>query len=280
MTALPAYRLVAFDLDGTLLNFQKEIRPDARAELLRLHALGVSIVLASGRHPHGVARVARDLGVDGVVTHLLCFNGGRILDCATGESLVNHTMSAAVARRAAAAARAAGLAVISYTDDAVVAEQPDNEYVCLEAAVNGLPLRGVQRLDPLFDGSTNKLLAVGPAKTVDAAEQQLPVQLADICTVSRSSSVFLEIMPRGIDKALSLSLLLDRLGLSPAQMVAFGDGMNDKSMIEFAGVGVAMGNASEEVRRAADLITHDCNSNGISSALRALWPRALYAGKN
>lgn len=102
-------------------------------------------------------------------------------------------------------------------------------------------------------------------------ESELSLRLQGRISVYRSEPFFLELVPQGIDKARSLAVLLDELGMTREQMVAMGDGYNDLSMIRFAGMGVAMANAQEPVKKAADYITLSNDEDGVAAAVEKLF---------
>lgn len=93
--------------------------------------------------------------------------------------------------------------------------------------------------------------------------------------VFRSKPFFLEIVPVGIDKAQGLSILLDKTGMNPSDLIAFGDGYNDIPMLQFAGTGVAMGNAAQEIQKAADLVAQSNDDDGVALTLEKLILRPL-----
>ena len=93
--------------------------------------------------------------------------------------------------------------------------------------------------------------------------------------VFRSESFFLEIVPMGIDKAKGLSILLDKIGLQPSELIAFGDGYNDTPMLQFAGTGVAMENAAKEIKKTADMVTLSNDDDGVAITLENLILRPL-----
>lgn len=116
-----------------------------------------------------------------------------------------------------------------------------------------------------------KCLIVGDPDRLIRTEAELSLRLQGQISVYRSEPYFLELVPMGIDKAQSLSVLLDKLGLTREAMVAMGDGYNDLSMIKFAGMGVAMANAQEPVKQAADYITLSNDEDGVAAAVEELF---------
>ena len=115
-----------------------------------------------------------------------------------------------------------------------------------------------------------KCLIVGDAGKLIPVESELCIRLQGKINVFRSESYFLEFVPQGIDKALSLSVLLENIGMTREEVIAIGDGYNDLSMIKFAGIGIAMGNAQEPVKKAADYITLTNDEDGVAEVIERL----------
>ena len=261
----------AFDLDGTLLNSKKELLPSTSLAIQHLKQIGVHIVLASGRHPHGIWQVAESLNLAGTDSYLLGFNGGAIVSLKNGRRIFDQPMKRETAWAVADAARSLGLSPVTYTESEILCLDSTNEYVLFEAGLNRLPVRQISsfREEVLFP--VNKVLVVGEPGKISDGESGLRDAIKGLCTVSQSAPCFLEIMPEGIDKAFGLGKLLALLGLSRENLAAFGDGMNDKPMLDYAAVGVAMENGAPALKAGADLVTESCDEDGIAHAIERLW---------
>ena len=269
------YSFAAFDLDGTLLNDQKIITPKTRTALMRLQRLGVRVILASGRHPRGVLPVGQELELAQYGGMLLCFNGGRVVSCATGQTLVHSALPRTLAQEVASAALTLGLQPVCYTDKALLTQAPEDPYVQLEARINHLELQKSGNLCEDLPQEPDKLLLVGQAETVSAALAPLQQRFAGACDIYCSTPFFIEVMPPSINKATALSGLLTELSSGREALVSFGDGQNDIPMLDFAGLGVAMENAPDDVKSHADLVTGSCNADGIADAIAQIWPETL-----
>ena len=115
-----------------------------------------------------------------------------------------------------------------------------------------------------------KCIIVGDPTLLPALEIEMQETLKGKAGVFRSEPFFLEIVPVGIDKAEGLSILLDKIGMQPSELIAFGDGYNDIPMLQFAGLGVAMGNAAEDIQKAADMVAQSNDDDGIAVLLEKL----------
>ena len=265
-------RVLALDLDGTLTNDQKIITPRTRAALEAAMARGVTVVLASGRPVAGIQPLARELGLDKTGGCILAFNGGTIVDCRTGEVLYQNSLPPEIVPELCAFAAAQDVAILTYNApgqaEGVLTERPQDPWAAREDAINHLPMVEVQDLAAFVDYPVSKMLiTLDPEKMarVEAAGKQ---QFAGRIDLYPSCAFFLEAVPLGVAKDVSLAALLERMGLTRENLMACGDGMNDRSMIEYAGVGVAMQNAAGPVKESADYVTEaDNNHDGVAEAI-------------
>ena len=139
-------RVLALDLDGTLTNDQKVVTPATRAALDAAAAKGVTIVRASGRPTAGIMPLAKELGLDKKGGCILSYNGGAIIDCATGETLYRKQLDAKYVPRLCAFAREQGVVIITYNKQGVVTESPEDEWALKECFTCKLPMQKVEDL--------------------------------------------------------------------------------------------------------------------------------------
>lgn len=257
------YKLLALDIDGTLTNSQKRITPKTLEALEQLQEKGVKVILASGRPLPGLEKFADELRLKEHGGYLLCFNGGRIIDYKTGKAVCDHFLPQERLPALADAAKEYGVALMSYEGREVITEMPEDEYICYEAKINGLKVRKIENFKEYVTFPVNKCLMMVDGEYLAKVEEKMKQRFPDLMFY-RSEPFFLEIMPQGIDKATSLQQLLDLLGYQREDLACCGDGFNDLTMIQFAGLGVAMENAQEPVKQAADFITHSNDMDGIA----------------
>lgn len=275
--------LIALDLDGTLLNPQKEISPATLHALRTLQQNGHAITLCTGRIWPDAALLIRRIG--GPVMAIIA-NGSVIRDTA-GKELQLHPLSADMLSELLGISRRYGLCPCLYTPSTEyygedlalflqLAEQrgmarlvnPDKRQVYL----NGYP--DVVRVMGQREGRLVKAIFYTRDRVVC---QQLYTELRD-CGLFETylSSNFeetyfdIEVNVKGVSKGKSLAALAQQLNIPQQRVVAFGDGSNDIEMLEYAGTGVAMGSASDEVKSHANLVTLDCAHDGIAVALEQL----------
>ncbi|CDA65109.1 hydrolase [Segatella copri CAG:164] len=266
MNHLP-YRAIALDLDGTLTNHDKVVTPETREALLQAEAEGVVIILASGRPTYGIEPVAECLELDKRGGYILSYNGGNIVNAKTGEKLFAQFLPDEVIPILYRYAKEKNHALLGYAGNEIITEMPDDQYVKEESRINKMNIRKVENLFEALEPHPTKLLMTGDPADMLKAENELSEILGDRMDIFRSAPFFLELVPKGIDKAKSLLRLLSKINLTPADMIAFGDGYNDLSMLKLAGMGVAMQNAAPEVRAEADYITLSNEEDGVAAAL-------------
>ena len=271
-TALP-YSIIALDLDGTLTNCEKIITLRTFDALRKAQREGVRLVLASGRPTFGIAALANKLQLADYGGYVLSYNGGRIIDWCEKTVIFSQVVDQKLVPILYDFAEKAQLPIVTYLPDAILASKNEGEYLAEEARINGMPVvvaqNFVEEAMQIAGGST-KFLIPGEPELLIQLESDMKAALSEQMEVFRSAPFFLELPPKGIDKAQSLQRLLTHLGLERESLMAFGDGFNDLSMIQFAGQGVAMANAVEEVKSIADFVTTSNEEDGIAHALEQL----------
>lgn len=261
------FRAIALDLDGTLTNHDKVVTPRTRQALLKAQEQGTVIILASGRPTYGIVPVAECLELEKRGGYILSYNGGNIVNAKTGEKLFSQFLPDAVIPILYKYAKEKNHALLGYAGNEIITEMPDDQYVKEESRINKMNIRKVDNLLDALEPHPTKLLMTGDPTDMIKAEEELVEILGEKMDIFRSAPFFLELVPKGIDKAQSLLRLLSKINLTPADLIAFGDGYNDLSMLKLAGVGVAMANAAPEVRADADYVTLSNEEDGVAAAL-------------
>lgn len=258
------YKLLVLDLDGTLTNTRKEVTEHTRTTLIKAQEQGLKIVLASGRPTYGIAPLANLLQLDKYEGYVLSYNGGEIIDWKTGELLYKNLLDPEVLPYLYQCANDNHFAIVTYDGEYVLTEYPDDEYVLKEALLNVMKIKKVDNFLKAVQRPIAKCLIVGEPTRLAVLEKEMYNHLHDRMGVFRSEPYFLELVPKGIDKAQSLAVLLKEIGMTKDEMIAVGDGFNDLSMIKYAGLGVAMSNAQEVVKENADFITLSNEEDGVA----------------
>lgn len=262
-----AYKVLALDIDGTLTNSEKKITERTKKAVDAAAERGVKIVIASGRPVQGIREFARELRLKENDGYILSFNGGRLISCKTGEIIHDMKLPLEYLPEIYALSKEYGVNLMSYEGDDLITETPDDEFLAIEARINGLGIKKVDNLVEHIDFPINKCLMLGEGNYLAEVEKKVHAALCDRMDVYRSEPYFLEILPKGVDKAKALEKLLNMLGSSREELMACGDGFNDLTMIRYAGLGVAMANARDEVKESADYVTCSNDEDGVAAAI-------------
>lgn len=262
-----AYKAIALDLDGTLTNHNKEVTPLTKQTLIKAQKDGAHIILASGRPTFGIAPIAECLDIESYGGFVLSYNGGKIVDWQSKEEIYSNFLPDEVIPILYDYAKAHNHAILGYDGKEIITEMPDDKYVKEESRINKMNIRKVENLLESLPPHPTKLLMTGEPELMQKGTEELLGIVGDKMDVFRSAPFFIELVPKGIDKAQSLLRLLDKIGLTPNDMIAFGDGYNDLSMLKLAGMGVAMANAVDEVKAEADYVTLSNEEDGVAAAI-------------
>ncbi len=261
------YKILVLDLDGTLTNDKKEITPYTCETLIKAQKAGLKIVLASGRPTYGIAPLAEKLRLGDFEGYILSYNGGQIIDWTTKEKIYENVLNPQIYSYLYECARKNGFAIMSYKDEYVVSEDVENPYVRHVAFLNRMKRVAVPCFLDVINFPVPKCLIVGHPEPLAVLEAEMRLDLLGKMNVFRSEPFLLELVPNGIDKAQSLAVLLKKIGMTPDEMIAIGDGFNDLSMIQYAGLGIAMANAQEIVKQEADYITLSNEEDGVADVV-------------
>lgn len=262
-----AYKAIALDLDGTLTNHNKEVTPITKQTLIKAQKDGAHIILASGRPTFGIAPIAECLNIEKYGGYVLSYNGGKIVDWQNKKEIYSNFLPDDVLPILYNYAKVHNHAILGYDGEEIITEKPDDEYVREESRINKMNIRKVANLLETLPPNPTKLLMTGEPDLMKKAEEELQGIVGKKMDVFRSAPFFIELVPKGIDKAQSLMRLLDKMGLTPNDLIAFGDGYNDLSMLKLASIGVAMENAMPEVKAEADYVTLSNEEDGVAAAI-------------
>lgn len=252
-------KVLILDIDGTLTNSQKEITPKTLDALLDIQKQGHTIVIASGRPSHGVKWISDILQMERYGGYVLCFNGARIINVKTGEIVYQQIFPRECIAPLYEYTKEHDMGLVTYEEDCVITGTRMDEHMEFEAGINHMELKQVTDFVSYVDFDVNKCLMTADVNVAPELEKELAAQYDGILSIYRSEPFFIEAMSLGVDKAASLEHLFEKLEVNREDTIACGDGFNDISMIRYAGTGVAMANAQEKVKEAADLVTEKSN---------------------
>ena len=277
-----AIKAIAMDIDGTLTNDQKVISPRTREKLLAAQESGIKLILASGRPAWGLHALAQELDLQNHDGLLVAFNGAHVVDAQTDEVLFDQAMPADELHRLIDHLRNFDVIPMislgrnlhvedSYHCTITLPDGSQKNIVKYERDACDLKIREVESLHEVVDAyPVDKLLTAGDPAYLQAHYEEMYAPFKQTLSGMFTADWYFEYMAPGIDKARALEGALPTLGIAASDVVSFGDGQNDKSMIEWAGTGVAMGNAVDEVKAVAQMVTANNNEDGIAVALDKL----------
>lgn len=265
------YKLLVLDVDGTLLNDEREISKRTLAALLKVQQMGVRIVLASGRPTYGLMPLAKTLELGNYGGFVLSYNGCQIIKAQNGEILFERRINPEMLPYLEKKARKNGFAIFTYHDDTLITDSPDNEYIKNEALLNNLKIIREDEFSTAIDFAPCKCMLVSDKeKALIGLEQHWEKRLAGTLDAFRSEPYFLEVVPCGVNKANTLGALLEHLGVTREEVIAVGDGVCDVTMLQLAGMGVAMGHSQDSVKVCADYVTTSNEEDGVALAVEKL----------
>lgn len=252
-------KILILDIDGTLTNSKKEITPKTLEALLKVQEAGHTIMIASGRPTHGVKWVSDALQLERFGGYELCFNGARITNVKTKEIVYQQVFPKEYIIPLYEYALSHDMGLVTYEGESVIAGTRIDEHMEFEAKLNHMQLKKVDNFPEYVDFDVNKCLFTAGVDAAPSLEKELASMYDGKLSIYRSEPFFIEAMPLGVDKAASLERLFSIVGIDKKDTIACGDGFNDMSMIQYAGVGVAMANAQDTVKEVADVITKKTN---------------------
>ncbi len=257
-------KLVAFDLDGTLMGEDRVIAPRVRRAIAAAQSRGVIVTLATGRMFSSTVPFAESLNID---APLLCYQGAWIQ--AVGDSDPRYRMSLpmAVTRETLALADKKGWHTVFYADGHIFLLEMRYDKHFYEALL-GENFEIVETWDTVIRcHQPDKILFVGEPAQIPAMGQQLHARLGGRAEIVQSHARFVEVGPQNANKGTGLAWLAAQLGIPRVSVMAAGDQENDLAMVQWAGVGVAMGNAAPKVKQAAAWVAPPIEEDGAAVAL-------------
>ena len=261
-------QLIALDIDGTLTNDQKQITPATQDALLSVQENGTRLVLASARPLHGLLEFAELLQLKKYHGILMAYNGGKIIDAASEAILSETHMSIEVTRKLLRFLETLPVTVILDDGTQFYVTDPSGYKVEYECHCNRMSCTQVDNLADFLNFAPVKLLLSVDSSLLFEVQKTIALHLPPDLTVVRTAPFYLEIIPISINKGKGLSDICGRLEIPLSASAAFGDSENDIPMLKAAGWGVAMGNAEDAVKEAADTVTITNNEDGIAIALK------------
>lgn len=260
------YKMIVLDMDDTLLQDDHTISERTKKALMDAQEFGIKVVLASGRPTFAMYATAEELKLKEFGSFILSYNGAKIINCQTNEELFSSTLPAETAHKLYDLSRRENVWIHTYTGDLIVTEAA-NQYTDIEATITGLPIEVVGSFVEAVSEPVVKVLMLEEPTILAEVEKKLQKELEGELTVLRSKPYFLEFTELGVTKGTSLNHLIQKLGITREEVIAIGDSYNDLAMIEFAGLGVAMGNAPDDIKAKANFVTDTNMNDGVAKVV-------------
>lgn len=263
-------KLIAVDLDGTLLTSTNTISKKSKETIEKVLDFGHKVVIITGRDFYGSIKVARELFNRHEGGLVASSNGALVFDLAKDKPVINHTIPREIVKEMIAYGKSLGLDYLIYHDNKILAEKDDAYDLDFLSKKNKLEVEIIKDLANKLDFDLNKLLFSAKPSLIEKVKSDFEEKFKGKVNPIHSMPQFLDCMPAGIHKGRSLLEIADFYGIDHKDTLAFGDEINDETMIELAGTGIAMANASDYVKNLADDICPTNDDDGI----------ALYLEKN
>jgi Cof subfamily protein (haloacid dehalogenase superfamily) len=260
-------RLIALDLDDTLLRTDLSISRRTKNTIKRCLAAGIRVILASGRTYNAVYPYIKMLSLQKDNGYVICGNGSLIQEAATGKIVEQTILPPKSALAAFNMVDAEGFPAQIY-EDGVAYVSRKNEFAVYEKKLTGMSQSVPANFRELIETGCHKIVIPGDPMLLKQLEVLLRNFLEDEITIFTSKPYYLEILPPATDKGTALAKAALRLGIKPEEVMAAGDSMNDEAMIRWAGFGVAMRNGDERVKKIARFVTEKSNDeDGVAIAI-------------
>lgn len=265
-------KLVAIDMDGTLLNSKKELLEETKQYFKDFHKKETDtlLVLCTGRPESGIRPYLKDLGYLEENHYIISQNGANIYESRTGKRVMDAFLDSAAIQKWIELGKKHGISVMGAGVDYYYCfDQEPTEWMEFDVKLVTGKLKRIPTKESL-NTDFYKILLMGDEEQLNEFETFIPQEWRDEFYVVRSQKYLVEVLTKGVNKAFGLEKLAQKLNIQPSEIAAIGDAANDIEMLEYAGLAIAMGNASEEVKAIADIVTDTNENNGVIKAIDKL----------
>ena len=265
-------KLIAIDMDGTLLNSKKELLEETKQYFKNFHNKNTEtlLVLCTGRPETGIRPYLKDLGYLEENHYIISQNGASIYESQTGKRVMDAFVDSTAIQKWIELGKKHGISVMGagvdyyYSFDEDPTEWMEFDVKLVSGKLKRIPTKESLNID------FYKILLMGDEEQLNEFETIIPKEWRNEFYVVRSQKYLVEVLKKGVNKAFGLEKLAAALNIKPSEIAAIGDAANDIEMLEYAGLAIAMGNASEEVKAIADIVTDTNENNGVIKAIDKL----------
>lgn len=269
------YKLFVTDMDGTLLNSHNEVSEENKRALKKLHSMGVHIAIATGRIYTTARTYAKYLGL---VTPIICSNGAIVKNLANDEKIYGYPINKETCLKLIDAFKYHNTFFYFYSEDTIYGENLEGKILYFSEWGKTLKEEDRIKVKVIKDSreivdSNETIYKFGfqtdDLKRIEEVSKYISTNI-DV-EVKKSHWNMVDIMNKGVSKGKAVERLGKSLGIKRGEIIAIGDNENDISMLEYAGLGVAMGNADKRVKEMADYITDTNDNNGVAKVIEAMF---------
>ena len=262
------YKLIVLDVDGTMLTSNRELTKRTIQTLRKVQQMGIRIALASGRPTYGILPLAKAIDLGVYNGFIISYNGAQVMEAQTGQILFERRIDPQMVPYLEKRAAKLGMTMAYYDGNEVVSTDITNPHVKDEAEMNGMTLRQDNHLSLNMDDWPAEIMLVSDdEEALTSIEQHMQRHLNGVMDTIHSNPYYLEVVGYQVGKSYAMSALVQKMGIQMSEVLAIGDGEADINMIQMAGTGVAMANATEGVRRCADFTTLSNDEDGAALAI-------------
>lgn len=263
------YKIIAVDIDGTLVKIgSKELDDVTKETLIKAQEMGIKVVVTTGRPLKGMQKIVDALKIGDYNGYAIGFNGAKIYKMPSGEVVSEEGIDVDILPEIFKFARDNEINCSTYSNEYFYVENPEEKYLKFVGGIEGHTIVKRDFLKDPIDFKIPKILFGGDEAVIKEIEILAKEKFKDKLTIFRSEPFLLELLPPNTDKGMALKKLIEILGYKREDILAFGDGYNDITMLKFAGMGVAMGNASDTVKKCADFVTLTYEENGVAYGVK------------
>ena len=270
------FDLLVLDVDGTLHNSHREISDATKNALIEAQKRGKTIAIASGRSIAGIRQTASAISLEEYGGYVIAYNGTTVINCKTGECIYNQTLPADLIAPVYEEAAKLQVAIMAYRDSAkeIIVAGGVTDYVAADAAASCVTIRETDQFVKELSFSINKIFVSGEPDKMKEVERILQRKFGSVLNVFRSDPYYVELLPKYTDKGVAVDKLVKYMDITKERVMCVGDSNNDLPMLRYAGMGVAMGNASDRIKEQADYVTDSNDDDGIVKVIEKFMTEA------
>ena len=265
-------KLIAIDMDGTLLNSKKQLLEETKQYFKEFHHKDTEtlLVLCTGRPETGIRPYLKDLGYLEENHYIISQNGANIYESQTGNRIMDAFVDSSAIQKWIQLGKDHDISVMGGGVDYYYSfDQEPTEWMEYDVKIINGEIKRIT-IEESLTTDFYKILLLGDEKQLNEFETVIPDAWREEFYVVRSQKYLIEVLKKGVNKAYGLEKLVQKLNINRNEIAAIGDAANDIEMLQYAGLAIAMGNATEEVKNLCDIVTDTNENNGVIKAIERI----------